>query len=59
MDGMELNVFERLMAVIELTTMVGEVPIRQNVNAPLVEAYMLESAEVGKMCLLKQVTLQD
>ena len=53
MDGMELKVFERLRAVNEPTMMVGEVPgrglIRHNVDAPLVEADGLDSAEAGKL----------
>ena len=52
MDGMERKVFEQLRVVNEPTMIVGEVPgrgpIRQNLNAPLVEADMLDSAEIGK-----------
>ena len=48
LDGMELKVFERLKAVNEPTMIISEVPsrgpIRQNLNAPQVEADRVDSA---------------
>ena len=61
LDGMELKVFERSKAVNEPTMMVREVPgrgpIRQDLNAPQVEAIRLDSAGVGE--LFTERSLQD